>query len=204
MININNIKTIPQSINYLNRVILGISETNQVIPKAYTSAFPVQERLDDLEEKSNNTLADISALNGEISALNGEISALNEVVEELVTATEDTGWIKLTADNASIDQSTYNVFIRKIGKVVTITGHFITSETMNPYPPTNLVASFPTGKYTAKIDSNANRLVGFYTLSGTRTKLVFASSNNNLTLSGVTVPSGAQVFIPNITYIINH
>ncbi len=197
MININNIKTIPQSIDYLNSVILGMSETNQVIPKAYTSVFPIQERLDDLEEKSNeleeksnDTLADISELHG--------------IIEELVTATEDTGWIKLTVDNASIDQSTYNVFIRKIGKVVTITGHFITSGTMNPYPSTNLVVSFPAGKYTAKIGSSTNRLVGYYTLSGTRTELVFASSNDNLTLSGVTVPPGAQVFIPNITYIANH
>lgn len=194
MINIKNIKTIPQSVDHLNRVILGMSETNQVIPKAYTSAFPVQERLDGLEEKSNDTLADISALNG-------EISALNEVVEELLTATEDTGWINLTVTNTSIDQSNYNMYIRKIGKVVTISGSFLTTGTMNPYPSTNIVATMPDNTYAPK--SGASQFSAYYKVGNERTEIALTGTTSSLQLYGSTVPSGAYVYIPNITYITN-
>ena len=130
MININNIKTISQSIDYLNRVILGMSETNQVIPKAYTSAFPVQERLDDLEEKSNDTLADISVLNG--------------IVEGLLTATEDTGWQPLEMTNASVNMSTTKMFIRKMGNVVALTGTIRFSSSYSPYgAPGSWLAQLP-------------------------------------------------------------
>ena len=130
MININNIKTIPQSIDYLNRVILGMSETNQVIPKAYTSAFPVQERLDELEEKSNDALADISVLNG--------------IVEGLLTATEDTGWQPLEMTNASLNMSTTKMFIRKMGNVVALTGTIRFSSSYSPYgAPGSWLAQLP-------------------------------------------------------------
>ena len=130
MITNKKIKTAPESIHYLNEVVLGMSSSNGVIAKDYTSAFPVQKRLDDLEEKSNDTLVDISTLNG--------------IVEELLMATEDTGWQPLEMTNASVNMSTTNMFIRKVGNVVALAGIIHFSSAYSPYSaPGSWLARLP-------------------------------------------------------------
>lgn len=194
MININNIKTIPQSIDHLNRVILGMSETNQVIPKAYNSALPVQERLDGLEdrmaqeeEKSNDALTDIAVLNG--------------IAEELLIATEDTGWQPLTITNESVstDPTKAAMFIRKIGNVVSIIGRFEFISTYIQHPPLGYLAQLPP-EYRPFRDTQSV-VVTYIQGTESEAQLKINSENGYLTLNSGHTPN-TEVHIRNLVYLV--
>ena len=66
------------------------------------------------------------------------------IIEELLTATEDTGWQPLEMTNASVNMSTTNMFIRKMGNVVALAGTIKFSSAYSPYSaPGSWLAQLP-------------------------------------------------------------
>jgi len=66
------------------------------------------------------------------------------IIEELLTATEDTGWQPLEITNASVNMSTTKMFIRKMGNVVALTGTIRFSSAYSPYgAPGSWLAQLP-------------------------------------------------------------
>lgn len=68
MINIDNIKTAPQSIKYLNDVVLGRDPEAGALSRVYESSIPIQDRIDDLETNRVNE-ATVEALQAKVDSL---------------------------------------------------------------------------------------------------------------------------------------
>lgn len=113
------LKTTGESIQYLNAIILGLSSTNGVIPKAYNSAYTIQERLTSLEEKGVPA-AFLNEVNRALDDLDNAVNDLESQVESILFRIEDTGWV--AASNIGPNVIDSNMFIRKIGNTVNIIG----------------------------------------------------------------------------------
>lgn len=114
------IKTTGESIQYLNAIILGLSSTNGVIPKAYNSAYTIQERLTSLEEKGVPA-ALLDEVNQALEDLDNAVNDLESQVESILFRIEDTGW-SAAPDIGPNVVDTSDLFIRKIGNIVNIMG----------------------------------------------------------------------------------
>lgn len=80
-----------------------------------------------------------------LGALGDRIDDADDIISELVTSTEDTGWLPLTITNAAVstDPLKTAMFIRKIGDVVSITGKFEFISAYTQYPPSGYLVQLP-------------------------------------------------------------
>lgn len=128
-----NIKTVPEAVDYLNKIILGMSTTNGLVPKAYNSIYAIQERLRSLEV-NGVTLANESDLQAQIDQIVESVQDLSEYADTIYQETQnlwdyvtdnlaDSGWIQLPRPTGT-QFSEHDMFIRRIGDTVNIVGYF--------------------------------------------------------------------------------
>lgn len=78
-----------------------------------------------------------------LNDLKDRVDEAEDIIEELLTATEDTGWQPLELTNASVNMSTTKMFIRKMGNVVALAGMMEFSSAYVPYPPGAWLVQLP-------------------------------------------------------------
>lgn len=176
MITNNNIKTMPESIRYLNEVVLGVSASNGVIVKDYTGPKPLQDRVSDLE--TYGVPVEL------ISEINATVSQLEAIVDQWLD--DPTGWVELTTILGPGD-----LFVKRIGEIVSIQGYF---DLVNAgFIITTLPAQFiPTRDINIEVlDANYPKIypATIYTATG------------NIVLNEVPISGGESHYI-NVTYVL--
>lgn len=114
------LKTTGESIQYLNSIILGLSDTNGVIPKAYDSPYTIQARLAALEEQGV-PLVILDEVQQALVDLNAAVDNLETDIALAILQTQDSGWMAVSGVGPHI-ASASSLFIRRIGKTVNIMG----------------------------------------------------------------------------------
>jgi hypothetical protein len=167
MITNKKIKTAPESIHYLNEVVLGMSSSNGVIAKDYTGTKPLQDRVSDLETYG----VPVELIN----EINTTVSQLEAIVEQYLD--DPTGWVELT----TIPNPDGSLYIKRIGKIINIQGHFTIENysliittlpaefVPNRYVLLNIDASNEGEIYGAEIHPQTGNIVSYYQIPiGTR------------------------------------
>lgn len=170
------IKTTGESIDYLNKVVLGVSPTNGVIVKDYVGVKSLQDRVYDLENYGVN----VDILND----INDQLNALTSIVAQWLD--DPTGWVELTSILGD-----GNLFVKRIGEIVSIQGYF-------EYLNVGLIITTLPAQFIPTRDINIE------VLDITTPKIYFAmiySSTGNIVLDEALVSGNENHYI-NVTYVL--